>query len=66
MQRQPHSLVLAQLCPGTRSRSRRLRLGLGAMDDRNIFSAVAVSLSEPLNQMISSAPFTETVFAYLD
>ena len=27
---------------------------------------VAVSLSEPLNQMISSAPSTETVFAYLD
>ena len=26
---------------------------------------VAVSLSEPLNQMISSAPSTETVFAYL-
>ena len=26
----------------------------------------AVSLSEPLNQMISSAPSTETVFAYLD
>ena len=27
---------------------------------------VAVSLSEPLNLMISSAPSTETVFAYLD
>ena len=27
---------------------------------------VAASLSEPLNQMISSAPSTETVFAYLD
>ena len=27
---------------------------------------VAVSLSEPLNQVISSAPSTETVFAYLD
>ena len=27
---------------------------------------VAVSLSEPFNQMISSAPSTETVFAYLD
>ena len=27
---------------------------------------VAVSLSEPLNQMISSAPSTETVFACLD
>ena len=27
---------------------------------------VAVSLSEPLNQIISSAPSTETVFAYLD
>ena len=26
----------------------------------------AVSLSEPLNQMTSSAPSTETVFAYLD
>ena len=26
---------------------------------------VAVSLSEPLNQVISSAPSTETVFAYL-
>ena len=26
---------------------------------------VAVSLSEPLNLMISSAPSTETVFAYL-
>ena len=27
---------------------------------------VAVSLSEPLNQMIASALSTETVFAYLD
>ena len=27
---------------------------------------VAVSLSEPFNQMIYSAPSTETVFAYLD
>ena len=27
---------------------------------------VAVSFSEPLNQMISSAPSTKTVFAYLD
>ena len=27
---------------------------------------VAVSLSEPLNQIISSAQSTETVFAYLD
>ena len=27
---------------------------------------VAVSLSEPLNQMLSSAPSTETVLAYLD
>ena len=27
---------------------------------------VAVSLSEPLNQMISPAPSTETVFVYLD
>ena len=27
---------------------------------------VAVSLSEPLNLMISSAPSTETVFGYLD
>ena len=27
---------------------------------------VAVSLSEPLNQVISSAPSTETAFAYLD
>ena len=27
---------------------------------------VAVSLSEPLNQMISYTPSTETVFAYLD
>ena len=25
-----------------------------------------VAVSEPLNQMISSAPSTETVFAYLD
>ena len=25
---------------------------------------VAVSLSEPLNQMVSYAPFAETVFAY--
>ena len=27
---------------------------------------VAISLSEPLNQMISSAPSTEIDFAYLD
>ena len=32
----------------------------------HVLQNVAVSLSEPLNQMISSAPSTETVFAYLD
>ena len=63
--------VLAQLCPEARHRSRRLELGLDAVDDHNIFntlscSACSVSLSEPLNQMIYSAPSTETVFAYLD
>ena len=34
--------------------------------DLHVAQHVAVSLSEPLNQMISSAPFIETVFAYLD
>ena len=42
-QRQPHSLVLAQLRPEARHRSRRLELGLDAVDDRNIFSALSRS-----------------------
>ena len=56
--------------------SRRLELGLDAVwmtvtslvhcHALHVAQHVAVSLSEPLNQMISSAPFIETVFAYLD
>ena len=34
--------------------------------DLHVPQHVTVSLSEPLNQMISSAPSAETVFAYLD
>ena len=72
------SLVLTQLCPEARHRSKRLELGLDAVDDRIIFSAISRSSCSttccciafrtvhPLNQMISSAPSTETVFAYLD
>ena len=43
VQRQPHSLVLTQLCPEARHMSRRLELGLDAVDDRNIFSALSRS-----------------------
>ena len=38
-----NSLVLAQLRPEARHRSRRLELGLDAVDDRNIFSALSRS-----------------------
>ena len=37
------TLVLAQLRPEARHRSRRLELGLDAVDDRNIFSALSRS-----------------------
>ena len=56
------TVVLSQL---------RLELGFDAVDDRSILTLhvpqhVAVSLSKLLNQkIISSAPSTETVFAYL-
>ena len=39
-QRQPHSLVVTQLYQEAGHRSRRLELGLDAVDDRNIFSAL--------------------------
>ena len=74
MRRQPQSLVLTQLCPEARHRTRRLELGLDAVDDRKILSALSrsacsttccLSLSEPLNQMISSAPSTKKVFVLL-
>ena len=41
------SLVLTQLCPEARHRSRRLELGLDAVDDRNIFSALSRSACFP-------------------
>ena len=61
-----HSLVVTQLYPEARHRSSRLELGLDAVDDRIIFSALSLSVCSTTCCCITSVPFLRSIDLVID